>query len=371
MKKILFCFGTRPEAIKMAPIIRQCKDFGFLPVVCISGQHREMIIPFLDLFEIEVHYNLDIMKAVQGLSYITTSIIQGLDPILQKERPDFVCVQGDTSTTFASALTAFYHKIPVLHVEAGLRTQNRYSPFPEEINRRMTTEIATFHFAPTELSAQNLNSEGHYKNVHVTGNTSIDALEITLEKLRGDKIEAKFNFLEGLSDKKMILLTSHRRENFGKPQESIFSSVLDTLEQSDDCFVVFPVHMNPVVQKAARDYFGDHKRVFLIEPLGYEEFVWMMKRCHFIMSDSGGVQEEAPHLGKPVLVLRDTTERPEGVDAGVNFLVGLEREKILNMTLRLINDHDFYSRVQSIRNPYGDGAAASKILKIVSESTNG
>ncbi|TNF26758.1 MAG: UDP-N-acetylglucosamine 2-epimerase (non-hydrolyzing) [Deltaproteobacteria bacterium] len=352
MKKILFCFGTRPETIKMAPIIKECPKHGFEPIVCLTGQHREMLLPFVELFDLPVHENLDVMTEGQGLYQITSSVIQGMEKIFKKYNPDVTLVQGDTTTTFSCGLGSFYAKVPVGHVEAGLRTNNLMSPFPEEGNRQMTSRITTYHFVPTEVSKANLEREGITENIFITGNTSVDSIRLTLDKIP----------TEESGDMKTILMTCHRRENFGKPHEEIFSAVLDLVEKHKNYKVKFPVHLNPLVKETAHRILGNHDRIDLVEPMDYITFVKEMRNCDFILSDSGGVQEEAPYIGKPVLVLRENTERPEGVDAGTSVLVGTSREKITEVANRLIEDRNYYRSFQEIRNPYGDGFASKKIL---------
>ena len=372
--KILFAFGTRPEVIKMAPVIHKAKEMGHEPVVCLSGQHREMVVPFIEFFQVEAHENLDLMRANQTLESVTAASLTGYCQLIDKYSPDFVVVQGDTTSTFAGALAGFYRKVPVAHIEAGLRTDNRYSPFPEELNRRMTSQLSTLHFPPTENSKANLEKEGFRDQVFVTGNTSIDALDFTVEKtiktpeLTQD-LEKRFSFLD--SSKRMILVTSHRRENLGEGQKNIFQALRDLHEKYDDIQIVFPVHMNPIVQQAAREGLGDLDRVELIEPLDYVSFVWMMDKSYLIMSDSGGVQEEAPHLGSPVLVLRQSTERPEGLDAGTSFLVGTERSAIFAKACDFLDDPQKRELVSKSANPYGNGKAAEAIMQVLIKNLTG
>ena len=362
MKKILFCFGTRPEAIKLAPLILEAEKFGFSPLVCLSGQHMEMVEPFIDFFNIKVHWNLELMKKGQGLYNITTKTLEGLESILRDQKPNYVFVQGDTSTAFSSALSAFYAQIPVCHVEAGLRTGNKLSPFPEEMNRRLISPLADYHYAPTEQSIANLKNEGISKNVFLTGNTSIDALRITLERFEefSNKMESQFSSID--FNKKILLVTCHRRENLGAKQEEIFQSLLEIVENNKDVEIVFPVHLNPLIKEISQKILGNQKRIHLIPPLNYQCFIWMIKKSYLILTDSGGVQEEAPYLGKPVLVLRDNTERMEGVDAGTSILVGTKKEEIFKVTQELLSDSNKYSRFNNIKNPYGDGYSAKKIL---------
>lgn len=366
--RILFAFGTRPEVIKMAPVIHKAKELGHEPIVCLSGQHREMVVPFLEFFQIQAHENLDLMRANQTLESVTSAALTGYCELIDKYSPDFVMVQGDTTSTFVGALAGFYRKIPVAHIEAGLRTENRYSPFPEELNRRMTSQLAALHFPPTDASKENLEREGFRENVYVTGNTSIDALDFTVDKIKNTpeleaELENRFSFLD--SSKRLILVTSHRRENLGEGQKNIFQSLRELHEKYDDIQIVFPVHMNPIVQKAAKENLGGLDRVELIDPLDYVSFVWMMEKSYLIMSDSGGVQEEAPHLGSPVLVLRDTTERPEGIDAGTSFLVGTERAAILAKASELLDDKKAHDAVSRSANPYGNGEASRAIFEAI------
>jgi len=359
MQKILFCFGTRPEAIKMAPLILKCSEYGFAPIVCLTGQHKEMLQPFVDFFKLPVHHNLKIMKSNQSLSQLTAAILLGMDEVFEKFSPDILLVQGDTTSTFTCALSAFYKKLPIGHVEAGLRTYNKYSPFPEEANRQMTTNIADIHFAPTQLSKENLHRAGVQDNVLMTGNTSIDALRITLEKLNDNE----FNYPNIDFNKRILLVTSHRRENLGAPQENIFNALLELLEKFEDIEIVFPVHLNPMVQEKANHFLRDNKRIHLLKPLDYKEFIWMMKKSYLILSDSGGVQEEAPYLNIPVLVLRENTERPEGVTSGTSTLVGTDKTTIVKHAEKLLSDKNHYATVQKKDNPFGDGHASDKILK--------
>lgn len=363
MKKVLYCFGTRPEAIKMAPLIKKSADYGFEPYVCLTGQHKEMLKPFIEFFDLPVHKNLEIMKSAQSLTHISASILTSMESVLEEINPDVVMVQGDTSTTFTSALAAFYKKIPIGHVEAGLRTYNKYSPFPEEANRQMTTSLSDFHFAPTDLAARNLANEGVKKNVFVTGNTSIDSIRYTLDHLDQDELVKKFPNVD--FSKRIILVTAHRRENLGAPMEDIFNGIKDIVSKLEDVEVVFPVHMNPKVREISDRILKGVERVHLFEPFEYTTFVFMMKQCHVILSDSGGVQEEAPFLDKPVLVLRENTERPEGVESGTSILVRTNRENIVENVSDLLTNQKLYENIQSKANPFGDGYAADKILKVL------
>lgn len=365
-KTVLFIFGTRPEAIKMAPLIHRFAEQSerFRSVVVVTAQHREMLDQVLELFAIQIDYDLNIMTPEQTLAQITARALTGLDQLMGQIRPDFVFVQGDTTTTFAGALTAFYHHVPVGHVEAGLRTYNRYHPYPEEINRMMTSTLASLHFAPTLWSKDNLQRENIAADrIYITGNTVIDALL--------DIAGRAYHFPDPLQTvfanrgRRLILLTTHRRENQGRPMKDICQAVLSLLEQFDDVEVVCPVHLNPTVRTTVTTMLNSHPRVYLISPLDYQAFVNAMKRAYLILSDSGGVQEEAPALGKPVLVLRDTTERPEAVAAGTVKLVGTGPERIVAEAGRLLTDLQSYQAMAHAANPYGDGQAAPRILAIV------
>ena len=362
MKKLLFCIGTRPEAIKVAPIIIEALKQNQQVKLIVSGQHREMLAPFLKFFNLSVDYHLDVFKPNQPLSELTAAILNQTSPVLRDEKPDLVFVQGDTTTTMASAMAAFYEKIPVVHIEAGLRTFDRYSPFPEEMNRKIVGSIAEYHFPPTEESKQNLREEGIQKNVWVTGNTGVDALRITLDRLGKTSPKPKHFH----HDKKQILMTCHRRENHGKPLESICSALLQVLKKNPHVNVVFPVHLNPNVQNMVRSKLGNHSRVQLLDPQGYQEFSNLMFESDIILTDSGGVQEEAPYLKKPIFVLRESTERPEGVAAGVAMLVGADEDKIVSALERALHDQVFYKNFQNNTNPYGDGFSSQRILNHLS-----
>ena len=356
MKKLMVCIGTRPEAIKLAPLVLAAKARHFDVSVLISGQHREMLAPFLSFFKIHADHDLSVFKPNQTLPSLTAAILQGMGPILKSAQPDLLFVQGDTTTAFACALAAFYEQVPVAHVEAGLRTFDRYSPFPEEMNRMFVSRIAEYHFAPTVLAKENLAREGITERVFVTGNTGVDALRFTLEKDPARLSESS----------KMILVTCHRRENHGKPLEHICDALLEILEKHPDARVVFPVHLNPHVQKIVNAKLAGHPRISFISPQGYEEFTALMKQAYLLLTDSGGVQEEAPYLKKPIFVLRESTERPEGIDAGVSVLVGSDSEKIVNVVSRALSDSAFYQSFQRAASPYGDGYAAEKILDLLS-----
>lgn len=358
-------FGTRPEAIKMAPLVKEMKKESKIDLsVVVTAQHREMLDQVLELFGIMPDYDLDIMEGNQSLSGITAKVLGGLEKIYIKEEPDMVFVHGDTSTTFVGALASFYNQIKVGHVEAGLRTYDKYSPFPEEINRHLTGVLADLNFAPTASTCANLLNENIDKEkIFVTGNTVIDALY----QVRKDDFSfsnKKLNKID-FEQKKVILLTSHRRENLGQPMENIFQAVKDIVLDDESVEVVFPVHLNPKVRKIAGDILGELDRVELIEPLDYRPFINLMARSHLILTDSGGIQEEAPALGKPVLVLRDTTERPEAVRAGTVKMVGTNRDQIYNATIRLLQDENAYQEMASSVNPYGDGKAGKRISQRV------
>ena len=356
-KKIMTIFGTRPEAIKMCPLILQLRKHPELsPLVVLTGQHGEMLDQVMDAFDIKADHNLSIMKQGQTLAEITTGVLQKLDPILEKEKPDMVLVHGDTSTSFAAALTCFYRGIPVGHVEAGLRTNNMYSPFPEEFNRQAVDLVASVYFAPTRLAAENLLREGKRKEqIIITGNTVIDALQTTVKE-GYDSAD-----LEWASDARLILLTAHRRENLGEPMREMFLGVKRILEDFRDVKVIYPVHRNPKVREMAQEILWDIERVRLVEPLDVLDFHNYMKRSFLILTDGGGIQEEAPALGKPVLVMRDTTERPEGVEAGTLKLVGTSADRIYEETKKLLTDREEYDRMSRAVNPYGDGHASERI----------
>ncbi|MEZ2721690.1 non-hydrolyzing UDP-N-acetylglucosamine 2-epimerase [Paenalcaligenes hominis] len=364
--KVLTVFGTRPEAIKMAPLALQlADDTRFEAKVCVTAQHREMLDQVLQLFNLQPDYDLNIMKPGQDLSDITTGILQGLKTVLAEFKPDMVLVHGDTATTFATALAAYYQQIPVGHIEAGLRTGNMYSPWPEEGNRCLTGAITTLHFAPTSASRQNLLAEGVKDNtIVVTGNTVIDALLQVKEKIENDtdlvaELAQRFDFLD--STKKLILVTGHRRESFGGGFERICQALVQTAEQHPEVQIVYPVHLNPNVQEPVNRLLRQSPSIHLIEPQDYLPFVYLMNKAHIILTDSGGIQEEAPSLGKPVLVMRDTTERPEAVEAGTVKLVGTHIDQITQELTRLLTDSTAYERMSQAHNPYGDGLACQRI----------
>ena len=368
--KVMVVFGTRPEAIKMAPLVKelQASHGRIETVVCVTAQHREMLDQVLQLFDIAPQYDLNIMKPGQDLSDITSNILMGLKAVLQQEKPDWVLVHGDTTTTLAASLAAFYAQVPVGHVEAGLRTGNKRAPYPEEMNRRLTSVIADLHFAPTTAAQAHLLREGVAPDtVHVTGNTVIVALLAVVQKLRNDvpaqkSLQERFSFLNPA--KRLVLVTGHRRENFGTGFENICNALADIAAEHNDVEILYPVHLNPIVRQPVADILRQRQldNVHLIDPVDYLPFVYLMDRAYLIITDSGGVQEEAPSLGKPVLVMRETTERPEAVDAGTVCLVGTSREKIVSEARRLLHDEKAYARMSRAHNPYGDGMAAQRIL---------
>ncbi|MBF2117665.1 UDP-N-acetylglucosamine 2-epimerase (non-hydrolyzing) [Staphylococcus schleiferi] len=359
MKRIMTIFGTRPEAIKMAPLVLQLKkDEQLEPIVVVTAQHREMLDSVLDTFGIEPDYDLNVMKQGQTLSEVTSRVFTGLESVIKQAKPDMILVHGDTTTTFAGSLAAFYNEISIGHVEAGLRTWNKYSPFPEEMNRQMTGVMADIHFAPTEQAAQNLLNEKKDPNtVVVTGNTAIDAMHTTVDNQYQSEI------IQRHQGKRIILLTAHRRENIGAPMENIFKAVRRIVEEVEDAVIVYPMHKNPRVREIAYRHLNDHERIELIEPLEVVDFHNFAHQAHFILTDSGGVQEEAPSLGKPVLVLRDTTERPEGGEAGTLKLVGTEENDVYEATKALLTDESLYQEMSIAQNPYGDGQASKRICE--------
>lgn len=361
MKKILSVFGTRPEAIKMAPVVKELESRdGIESVVCVTAQHRDMLDQVLEVFKIKPDYDLNIMKPGQTLTHITAEVLKGIEEIIVKEKPDCVLVHGDTTTSMAAALAAFYQQTKVGHVEAGLRTYDKYSPFPEEMNRQIIDCIADYLFAPTELSRMNLEKDlNKGQEISVTGNTAIDALKATV---REDYNDAN---LEWAKDSRLILVTAHRRENLGEPMRRIFRAIKRLTEHFDDVKVIYPVHLNPKVQMVAKEILGDSDKVRLIEPLDVLDFHNFMKRAYIIMSDSGGIQEEAPSLGKPVLVLRDTTERPEGIEAGTLKLVGTDEEAVYAEAKKLLEDEVEYDKMSKAKNPYGDGFASKYIVDAI------
>ena len=363
MKKILSIFGTRPEAIKMAPVVKAIeKSKGLESRICITAQHREMLDRIMERFDIKADYDLDIMKHGQSISDITCRVLSGIEKLLAEVGPDMVLVHGDTTTTFAGALASFYAQIPVGHVEAGLRTGNLYSPYPEEFNRQAVGIVANYHFAPTETAKRNLLDEGKTKNIFVTGNTAIDALKAMVEK------DYTSPLLDWVGDKKLILITAHRRENLGEPMGHMFRAIRRLAEERDDIKVVYPIHKNPLVREKAREVFGHSEVVKLIEPMDVYDFQNTMAKSHLILTDSGGIQEEAPSLGIPVLVMRDTTERPEGVAAGTLKLVGTDEENIYKNFKLLLEDEAEYLAMSRMKNPYGDGFASDRIVEILEKA---
>lgn len=361
MKKILLVFGTRPEAIKMCPLVNELKKRKSVEtLVCVTGQHRQMLDQVLEAFSVIPDYDLSIMKEKQTLFDVTANILNRIKSVLEEVKPDVVLVHGDTSTTFATALACFYLQIPVGHVEAGLRTYNIYSPFPEEFNRQAVGIIAKYNFAPTELSKLNLVREGKAeKTIYVTGNTAIDALHTTVKE------EYIHPELEWAKDSRLIMLTAHRRENLGEPMRQMFRAIKRIVDEHDDLKVIYPIHMNPMVRQAATEIFGDDERFHIIEPLDVLDFHNFLSRSYLILTDSGGIQEEAPSLGKPVLVMRDTTERPEGIAAGTLKLVGTNEETIYKEFDRLLTDKTAYDAMAKASNPYGDGHACERIADVL------
>ena len=383
MKKIMLVFGTRPEAIKMAPLVKEFQKHPecFETIVCVTGQHREMLDQVLHIFEIKPDYDLNIMKQGQDLYDVTARVLTGMRDVLKEAQPDVVLVHGDTTTSTAAALAAFYQQIPVGHVEAGLRTHNIYSPWPEEMNRQITGRIATYHFAPTPLSRQNLLAEGVKEDqIAVTGNTVIDALYMVVDKIKRDKAldaeleallkNAGYDVNRLANGKKLVLITGHRRENFGDGFIHMCTAIKDLTKKYPDVDFVYPMHLNPNVRKPIHEVFGEDLsnlgNMFFIEPLEYLSFVYLMEKSTIVLTDSGGIQEEAPGLGKPVLVMRDTTERPEALEAGTVKLVGTNYERIVHEISELIDNQEYYDRMSKAVNPYGDGLASNRIVKKIS-----
>lgn len=363
----LIVFGTRPEAIKMAPLVEGFKNSGLDYRVCVTAQHRQMLDQVLELFEIIPDYDLDIMSSKQTLSTVTSSILEKIQPVIDDYHPTTIFVHGDTATTLATALAAYYNQIDIAHIEAGLRTHNIYSPWPEEGNRKLTGALTKYHFAPTNSTKANLLAEGvNADDIYVTGNTVIDALFLACEKIDNnpslqEKYEREFYYIK---DKKIVLITGHRRENFGEGFENICSAISELSELFSDIHFVYPVHLNPNVREPVNRWLKDKKNVHLIEPLDYLSFVYLMRQSYLILTDSGGIQEEAPSLGKPVLVMRDTTERPEAVEAGTVKLVGASKQSIVDNVKLLINDAEIYQQMSEAHNPYGDGTAVQQILAV-------
>jgi len=364
MKTVMLVFGTRPEAIKMCPLVNELKNReGIRTVVCVTGQHRQMLDQVLDAFDVRPDYDLSIMKDKQTLFDITTNILNGIKSVLEEVKPDVVLVHGDTSTTFVTALACFYMQIPVGHVEAGLRTYDIYSPYPEEFNRQAVSIISKYNFAPTELSRENLVREGKSaESIYITGNTAIDALKTTV---REDYTHPE---LEWASDSRLIIITAHRRENLGEPMHQMFRAIRRIIDEHPDVKAIYPIHMNPVVRQAAEEELSGCDRIHIIEPLEVLDFHNFLSRSYMILTDSGGIQEEAPSLGKPVLVMRDTTERPEGIKAGTLKLVGTDEEVIYENFRLLLNDKTAYDAMAKASNPYGDGFACRRIADILEQS---
>lgn len=383
MKKVMLVFGTRPEAIKMCPLVKefQKRSDEFETIVCVTGQHREMLDQVLQIFDVKPDYDLNIMKQGQDLTDVTARVLTGLRDVFKECRPDVVLVHGDTTTSMAGALAAFYAQIPVGHVEAGLRTHNIYSPWPEEMNRQITGRIASYNFAPTPLSESNLKGEKVQGQIFVTGNTVIDALHLVVDKLKNDKALAaeQINALKNAGydvtrldeGKKLVLITGHRRENFGEGFISMVTAMKGLSEKYPDVDFVYPMHLNPNVRKPIHEVFGEdltaYKNFFFIEPLQYLEFVYLMEKSTVVLTDSGGIQEEAPGLGKPVLVMRDTTERPEALESGTVHLVGTNYDKIVNEVSTLLDDSKAYEKMSKAVNPYGDGRACMRIVDIIAK----
>lgn len=369
MKKILFIFGTRPEAIKLAPLILEFKkQKNFITKVCITSQHREMLEQVINFFQLPVDYDLSIMEHNQSLFKISSKIVQSIEPVFEEFQPDLIFVQGDASSAFLSALAGFYKKIKIVHIEAGLRSHNKYSPFPEEINRVLISHIADYHFAPTKKAKENLLKEGIKKNVWVVGNTVIDALFLALKIVKNSEVQYK-NFFKFLDfNKKIVLVTGHRRESFGEPFRQICLALKELAEKfKDEIEIVYPVHLNPNVRKPVFEILYGQKNIHLIEPLSYPYLVWLLEKSYFVLTDSGGIQEEAPSLGKPVLVMREVTERIEGIKAETAKLVGVKKESIVKNSVKLLTDKNLYQKMAKKKNPYGDGESSQRIVKIISE----
>ena len=362
--KVMSVFGTRPEAIKMAPLVRALQASESIEsIVCLTGQHREMLDSVMDIFHLKSDYDLNIMEKRQTLSTITTKTLLGMEQVLEEAKPDLVLVHGDTSTTFAGALAAFYHQVKVGHVEAGLRTWDKYSPFPEEMNRTLVGDIADLHFSPTRANAENLRREAIMGEIFVTGNTAIDAMQYTVR--RGYTFTTELlNHLDFVN-RRVIAVTCHRRENYGKPMQDIMHAILEVVERHPDVEVVYPVHLSPVVRECAFPILGGHDRIHLIDPIDVEEMHNLIARCAFVMTDSGGLQEEAPALGKPVLVMRRETERPEAVAAGTAKIAGVEKDVIVSMANELLDSPEAYAKMAKAVNPYGDGHACARITQAI------
>ena len=368
--KVLFLFGTRPEAIKMAPLIKEFKsEENFEIKVCVTAQHRQMLDQVLNFFSIKPDYDLNLMKPNQSLFDITSNTLKGLEPILDKEKPDLVFVQGDTTTAFVGTLAGFYKKIKVAHIEAGLRSYNKYSPFPEEINRVLVGHLADYHFAPTKRAKENLFKENIKENVFVVGNTVIDALFLGLDIIKKEGEEKYYKYFDFIDfSKKIILVTGHRRDSFGKPFENICYALKEIANSFSDIEIVYPVHLNPNVREPVNKILRNQERIHLIEPLEYPYLIWLMSKSYLVLTDSGGIQEEAPSLGKPVLVMREVTERIEGIEAETAKLVGTNKEKIVKEVEVLLKDKEEYNKISKAVNPYGDGRASRRIVELIMKS---
>ncbi len=367
--KILFIIGTRPEAIKIAPIIIELYKYPqyFQPLICVTGQHRQMLDQVLDFFQITPDFDLNIMKHIQTLSDVTAACVKGIEKVLRDCAPNIVCVQGDTTSAFAGALSAFYYKIIVAHVEAGLRSGNKYSPYPEELNRVLISRLADLHFAPTEKARANLVHEGIDENIHVVGNTVIDALYLGLKLIEQSHVEKYCSFFRMIDfNKRIILITGHRRESFGEGCMNICHAIKQISSDYPDVEIVYPVHLNPNVREPVTRILNNVSNIHLIEPLEYGYFIWLLNKCFMVLTDSGGIQEEAPSLGKPVLVMRDVTERMEGIESGTAKLVGTSIDAIYNETKLILTSEHVYKKMSKAHNPYGDGLASSRIVQVIS-----
>ncbi len=367
MKKRIMCvFGTRPEAVKLSPVVRALKHSETLkPVVVLTAQHREMLDQMLNWFEVQSDHDLNVMRHGQSLAELTARVLTGMDQLLSEAKPDMLLVQGDTITVMTASLAAFYHKVPVGHVEAGLRTEDRYNPFPEEMSRRQTSRLATLHFAPTELAVQNLKAEGITENVFLTGNTVIDALMDTSKRLASTNLDTSLFGRADFEKHKVLLVTAHRRENWGDSMDQIALGLKAIADKYEDVQILYPLHKNPIVRESIEPVFKDHPRLITVEPLDYVPFVYAMQNSFFILTDSGGIQEEAPSLGKPVLVMRTNTERPEAIAAGTAKLVGVTKEGIFDGAANLIDNQDAYKGMSRATNPFGDGHASKKIVESI------
>jgi UDP-N-acetylglucosamine 2-epimerase (non-hydrolysing) len=369
MKKRVMCvFGTRPEAVKLAPVVHALRSSSQLePVVVLTAQHREMLDQMLRWFEIEPDHDLNVMQPKQSLPELTARVVVGVDEALTRFKPDLLLVQGDTTTVMAASLAAHYQQVPVGHVEAGLRTEDRYNPFPEEMARRLTTRLASIHFAPTQRAVDNLRAEGVTENVFLTGNTVIDALLETVEKLKTHPVDHSLFGAADFNKYRVLLVTAHRRENWGASMDEIARGLRQIADEFEDVQILYPIHKNPVVRESMEPVFAGHPRLLLVEPLDYVPFVYAMQRCHFLLTDSGGIQEEAPSLGKPVLVMRTNTERPEAVESGSARLTGVTSQGIVEAARDVLGSQDVYRRMASVNNPFGDGRAAPRIVESIEQ----